>query len=187
MTNKLASEIASANQDEVKLIQSTFAGNERLLITIRSLFFGLPMTKTEKESVRSAFKADLLRKIFWKRFRPSLDNRDVGIGQTVDLWAGVDIRGQSRDAIYQSVMARKLLIDYTEKALKLLENPEGEIVDLNYDPELNISDQLHVKLVARNSFLSHIENQLSLIKLIADQKVESVDEAKARIVKNSNK
>lgn len=173
------------NKDEIVLIQSVFKDNEELLKTIRSLFFGLELTKAEKDSVKSAFSGNKLFEIFSTRFSPRL-SKDVPIGQTVDLWAGVDIRNLTKDGIYQAVMARDNLIKMTDKALALLKDPDGEPVDLSFNP-LNDITGLQVSLVARNSFLSHVETQLGLIKLIANQPSETIEETKKRIAKNSNK
>lgn len=195
MTEKIKSPFVGQNNAEVTLIKSVFANNERLLKLIRSLFFGLSLTSLEKETIRGTFKGNDLIKVFTKRLLPSYDlDRDTPIGQTLDLWAGVQVTGQSRDAIYQAVFSRKLLIELTKKALALLENPNGEQIDLSFEPysdkptaELTDDDYLQVKFVARNSFLNHIETQLGMIKLIADQPIETIEETRKRIAKDSAK
>lgn len=180
-------QLPSANEQDVSLIQSIFAKNEQLLKLIRTTLFGLPLSKTDKETVRGVFANKELVRIFKRRFMPSFDDADVPIGQTLDLWAGVDIRGLTKDAIFQSVHARQKLIDMTVQGIERLINPEAEPVDLSYNPRINFSDDLHIVLIARNSYLSNVENQLGMIKLIADQKAETIDETKKRLAKDSSK
>lgn len=180
-------QLPSANEQDISLLQSLFANNERLLKLIRTALFGLPLSVSEKETLRGLFANKELVRIFKRRFMPSFDDVDVPIGQTLDLWAGVEIRGISKDAIYQAVHARQKLIDMTARGIERLIDPSTEPVDLKYNPVINFSDDLHITLIARNSYLSNVENQLGLIKLIAEQKVETVDETKKRLAKNSSK
>lgn len=180
-------QLPSANEQDISLLQSLFANNERVLKLIRTALFGLPLSSTEKDTLRGLFANKELVRIFKRRFMPSFDDVDVPIGQTLDLWAGVDIRGISKDAIHQAVHARQRLIDMTAQGIERLINPDVKPIDLNYNPNVNFADDLHITLIARNSYLSNIENQLGLIKLIADQKVETVDETKKRLAKNSNR
>lgn len=184
---KEVKQVQVASVEEANLIKSVFAGNEELLKIIRSLFFGLKLKKEEKEAIRGLFKSHSgLLKIFKKKFNPELE-KDTPIGQTIEMWSGVDIKGLPVYAITQAVFARKLLIEHTNKALALLEDPDGEQVDLSYDPADNKGDELHIKLVARNSFLSHVETQLSMIKLISDHKELTLDETLKKLQKSSNK
>lgn len=179
--------IASVSDESVNLLQSIFANNEKLLKLIRKAMFGLDLSKDEKETLRGVFINKELVKVFNRRFCPSYLDEDTAIGQTLDLWAGVEVRGQTRDAIQQSVMARKLLIEMTKQGLSRLENPDVEGVDLSYDPVVNSADALHVRLIVRNSYLNNVETQLSFIKVISEQNNLTTDELKKKILKDSAK
>ncbi len=80
----------------------------------------------------------------------------------------------------------------TRVALALLDDPDGTVGSLDFEPNYeegmaNMGISLQVFLIARNSFISHVETQLTMIKVIAGQKTESSEEAKKRLTQNSNK
>lgn len=187
MTDKKTTQTLLVSDRELDLLKVVFADNDDLLRLVRNLFFGLELTKAEKDLIVSTFKNDDIRQLMSKRFLPEI-GKDVPIGQTVDLWTGIDVKGKFRDEIYQVVMARESLIQMTRKALSLLENPDAEKVSLDYTSErVGTVDSLATDLLARNNFIGHIEVQLVMIKVIAGQKTESVEGAKKRLEKDSSK
>lgn len=169
---------------EIAMIKDTFADNDELLQLIRNLFFGLALTKTEKDLIKSTFKDEDFKKCIRKRFLPGIA-KDVPVGQTVDLWTGVEVEGKFDHQIIQIIQARELLIKNILMSLDLLDNPDGPKFDLSFVYDTN--DTLGVKLLARNKFISHVEVQLVMLKIIAGKKVETPDEAKKRLTQNSNK
>jgi len=178
----------NVNEEEISLIQSIFKNNEALLKAIRALFFGLKINSEEKEIIKSTFTNSKIKNIFWKRFYPTLD-RNTPIGQVQDVWMGAEqmVFGQQENTIYQAVNYKDLSLAYTKQALELLDNPDGKPLDLNYDPKLNVNDKLGIRLLARNQFIRHVEQQLLFLKLISDQKETTLEELKNKLKKDSAK
>lgn len=178
----------SVNEQEIELIKKTFADNEPLLKLMRALFFGLEVSKAEKDTILSTFASDELRAIMWKRFLPSL-SKDLPIGQAADVWLGVEgmVFGAHRDQIEQAVEYKELSIKMTQQALELLENPDAHVMDVSYGTKKHPGDALQVNLLARNQYIRHIESQLMFLFIIAGQKTETVADAKKRLQQSSSK
>lgn len=175
------------NNSDSALLQSLFNNNETLLRLIRTCLYGLDLSSEEREKIRGLFANRELLKIFTRRFIPSYDDSNVPIGQTLDLWAGVDIKSQSKESAKQLIIARHRLINLTKQGLDRLVNPDLEGISLQYNPDVTPDDELFTGFISRNSYLHHVETQLHLIKLVADQKPETPEETKKRIKKDSSK
>jgi len=67
--------------------------------------------------------------------------------------------------------------------------PIGQNLDLWMTLKLEdmSPEQAMVKILARNTVISHIESCLGQIKILAGQKTETVEQTKANLKKNSNK
>ena len=179
----------NVNDKEIEIIKETFAGNENLLKAIRALFFGLEVNEGEKLIIKNIFENEDVRRIMWRRFYPQID-RNSPIGQVQDVWLGVEqmVFGMARDTIEQAVAYKELALDYTKKALALLENPEGEAVDLSYSPKIDGASGLQIKLLARNQFIRHVESQLLFLFLISKTKEEGTPkEQEEKKKKSGNK
>ena len=177
----------NVNAEEIKLIRAVV--DEPLLKSVRALFLGLNPTKADKALVKGAFANKILRDVMKRRFYPTLD-RDQPIGQVQDVWLGVEqmVFGMARDTIEQAVAYKELALDYTKKALALLENPEGEAVDLSYSPKIDGASGLQIKLLARNQFIRHVESQLLFLFLISKTKEEGTPkEQEEKKKKSGNK
>lgn len=171
---------------ELELLKATFKGNTDLLRLIKNLFFGLEVSEVEKKIIKDSFKSETLRKVINKRFFPVID-KETPIGQSIDLWTGIDLVGKSRDEIFQTISIRKKMIEMMTKALKLLENPNGERVDVKYNADSVLGDELGINLTTRNRFIGHVEFQTTMIQAIVSQKEETPQQAKLRQTQNSNK
>jgi len=176
----------NVNEKEIDLIKRTFQDNEQLLKSIRALFFGLGVTEEEKALIKETFSSDELKTIMWKRFYPQLDNK-TPIGQVQDIWLGAEqmVFGQNPNVIDQAVKYKDLSLKYTKQSLELLENPDGQSVNINYDPNRILNDPLQIQLLARNQFIRHIEQQLLFLWVIASQKESTPKEIKEKMTKNS--
>lgn len=175
------------NESEISFIKSIFADNDELMIIIRKLFFGIDITDTEKDLIKNTFSTSEAREVFRKKVY-GLDNYDTPVGQLSDFWMGIEqqIFGASRDTIYQAVESKKLVLQMFETAFKLLENPDGEKVDISKFSSI-LHDELQVGLIARCLYMKAIETSLATIKIIAGAKDESVDETIKRLEKDSSK
>ena len=177
------------NEEEIKLIKATFKGNDKLLQLTRAVMLGLDLTEDEKEAVKSAYSSEPLMKIMYKRFLPRL-SKEEGIGQISDTWLGVETQvfGHSKETIYQAIQYKKGAIELTQRALNLLQSPDsGDKIDVDYDPDRYMADELGVNLLIRNQYVRHVENQLTFLKVISDFNDESKEDAQKRLKKDSTK
>lgn len=178
-------EVTNISEQEADLIRGVFANNENLLKLIRALFLNLGITQEEKESIKGTFSSKPLRDVIWKRLYPTL-SKDLPIGQVQDIWLGTEqmVFGATTDTIKQALGYKEKSLEMTKTALELLENPDGQSLDLSYDPE---RDPLGIDLLARNQFIRHVESQLAYLWLIASQKKLTPKEEAERLLKDSTK
>lgn len=180
--------LLTTNQADIDLIKAVFTGNEHLLKAVRSLFVGLPVSPEDKALIKDTFAREDVRSLMQRRFLPSM-SADAPIGQMADIWLGVEqmVFGQPRDTIEQAVQYKNIAINMAQQALALLENPDGEPMNLTYDPLKYVNDELGVNLLARNQFIRLVETQLSTLWLTTLQKDVPPAEAKKIAEKNSTK
>lgn len=176
------------SEREAEVLRTAFKGNEYLLKVMRSLFFSFEVSETDKDLVRSTFKNAELRYAVRKKLYPELSN-DMPIGQVADFWMGTETQvfGAQRDTIYQSIHAKKEVLKMFRKAMYLLENPDGEKISLDYDPDRVALDDLQINLIARNIYLKSVENALYFIKMTAEQEVLSSKQIAEKNKKDSAK
>lgn len=176
------------SEKEADLLKATFKDNESLLKTLRSLFFGFDTTKAEKKLIKETFSDPELKLAIRKKMYPVLSN-DVPIGQVADFWMGVDqqIFGQHKDTIYQAVNTKEEVLTMLKKAMNLLDNPDGEKIDLEYTAKKYQLDDFQINLLARNLYIKTIETGLLFIKMTADQNIETPEQLEKRVKKDSVK
>lgn len=181
--------IPSTPESDLKLMKQVFKKNPNLLQALQDMFLGFEMTDNEKSLIKSAFESDDLYRIFKKKFTPQLE-KGVMVGQQSDAWAGLekDIHGAPRDTIYQSVHYKKEAMKLAEQAVALLRNPDGERPDLSFNPDLAVDDPLQVNLLARNMYISMVQQQLAMIWVMVEQNEgETPQETAKRIAQDSAK
>ena len=186
-TAELREHRKSLSEEENKLVKDTFKDNESLLQSIRALFYSLPITSAEKETIRALFQNEALLAIFHRKFCPEMD-RNSPIGQVQDVWLGAEkmVYGASRDEIAQAVGYKAASVALVKKCLALLSDPDGERVSLDFTPAEN--DPLQIWLLSRNQFIRHVEQQLLFLWIIANQKEELTAKERAeKSTKNSSK
>lgn len=165
-------------ENEVKLLKSLFE-REELYLLVRNLFFGFELTEEEQQVIAQAFKTPETRVLMRKIFKPELQ-KDIPIGQNFDLWQTQDVKAATKDNFEDVVDAKFDLLTMIETALKRLDNPAEEGVDLSVHPELPL-------LIARNSFINYIDAQLQIIWTLVNKEDESAEEALMKLKKNSSK
>lgn len=190
MTNTKPVQISLPEQ-QVNLIKATFKDNEYLLKAMRNLFFGFPVSEEEKTLIKGTFSGNTeLKEVVRKKIYPVFsDTIDLAVGNMADYWLDVekDILGAFPDAINQRVSSKQQVSEMLAQAITLLENPDGTKVDLSYNPKLLMNDPLQINLLARSLYIRTIGQGLTLIKMIADMKEETVEEKKKRIQADSSK
>lgn len=167
-------------------IIQVFKDNEVLLKSMRAVMLNLSPTSEEKELVRSTFNNKVLFDAVYDRFIPTL-SKDAPVGQAADVWLGVEtmVYGFPRDTIEQTLKYKSASIAMTKQALSLLQNPDGEPIELRVEVnEFTIkNDPLAVFIQARNMFLRHVEKQLLFLYIIANQ--DKKEDIQARLKANS--
>lgn len=176
------------NEEELNLLRMTFKDNEVLLKLTRALFYGFSLTEEEKMTLRKVYANAKLRETIRKKVYPIFSN-EMPIGTLADYWAGTEqnVLGMARDTIYQSVQNKQKCLEMLEHAFRLLDDPDGEPMDLSYNPGLSVDDPLAIKLLSRNLYIRTIETGLNFIKICAQSKEENKEEVVKKNLKNSNK
>ena len=150
----------------VMLLKQAFQDNDELLVTVRSLLFGYELNDEELGSVRAAFKGkpELQEQVREKIFQEI--RRDRPIGANPDFWIGVEMQivGQHPDTVTQILRSKDLCLQMLRKGTALLEDPDGEKVDITYNPD---GDLMGTKLIARNLYIKSVESGLVYCKIIA--------------------
>lgn len=176
-------------EKEAALLKTVFKDNDSLLLTMRSLFFGFTLNTSEKKLIKDIFKGVELKEAVRKKIFPILSN-DVPIGQVADFWMGMEqqIFGQMKDTIYQAVASKEQVFDMLQVAMALLENPDGQPVDISYRPSSWHTDPGQIHLLARTLYIKTIETGLMMIKVVSSQgEAESMEDVKKRMLKDSTK
>lgn len=176
-------------EQENELIKSYFKDNTDLLLSIRSLFFGLPVTESDKGLIKQIFEDEKFRVVFRKNFYSKFGDT-VGIEKIGDFWAGLDINniiGSSSIEIEQVIKSRQLALDMLEKAMKLLENPEGDKVNLEFNIDSLDEDPFAIKFLARSKFMATIASGLNIVNILANTKAKTQNEVLDAMKKNSSK
>lgn len=178
----------SIEKEELDIIRSSFQNNEETLKIVRALFLGLPVSKDEKQIIRDAFSNTELLKIMNRRFCPSLD-RNASIGKIQDVRLGMEsqINGGSRDAIKQAIGYKDMGIKMIQQSLKLLSDPDGEQVSIEYAEVSCDEDPLQIGLLARNQYIRLVESQLNFLWQLTNMKIVSPIQQKNIQKKNSSK
>lgn len=176
------------NEAELALLRTTFKENEYLLKKIRALMYGFPVSAEDKDTIKKTFASDELKRIMRKRFLAPMDI-DAPIGELSDYWLGVENMtfGQPPEVINQAIEYKQGAWVMTNKALALLEDPDGETPDIDYTPIKYPNDPLQINLMVRNKFISNVENQLMFIWIIAQQEIKTPEEMKKIREKDSLK
>jgi len=175
----------SASEQEIETLKKSFAGNEFLLKAIRKMFLGFKINKTEVDMIRQAFSDENVKTAFRKKLFPTI-TADAAIGESQDYWFGTDVEiiGKDPDTIRQVIESKYRVLTGLRKAFDALSEPKTMDFQLEYSPA---GDSFGIELLARNKFIKAIETGLTIVKVIAGDKNESVEEAKKRMEKDSSK
>ncbi len=181
----------SVNDREIEVLKIAFAssdGDYQILKIVRSLFLGFPISTSDATLVKSVFKDPEVKLALRKKMYPILSN-DVGIGEESDFWFGTEteILDKPPESIKQIVDSKQGCLDMLEQAFRLLDDPSGKKINLSYNPHDKNDDPFHIWLLTRNKYVKVVVTGLTIVKVIAGQKSESVKDAKERLMKDSTK
>ena len=177
------------SDDELRLIKSNFAENEDLLMIMRKAFFQFPLTADEKYILSNRFSDETMTRLMRKTFLPEIQD-DIPLGQSIDLWMTVEMRDKDPERVMVDLLVRKELITRLEVGLECLKG----VTPLEFNPVISYTpnfagDHLDefAKINSRNTYITHVEQQLVQLKLLAGLKDETVEEVKERLKKDSTK
>ncbi len=181
--------VIQVDPNNIEKLKKAFAGNEELLIAMRSLWLGFKVSSDMKKLIAATFSDSNLLEIVRSKFFPKIGAEDK-IGMAADFWFGTEVQIVDKDpqTVKQIVMYKKRATELYEYAFELLVDPTQKREDLTfYDPTDTFEkDPMQVELLARNQFIKGIEVGLTYLKTIAGEKAESVVEAKKRLGVNSS-
>jgi len=172
-------------REDKDIIRGAFRDEWVTLTIIRDLFFGFKLSEWEK-SVVTSMKPEVKR-VLRKVIIPSLSRENpIGSSNSSDLWSSVNILEATPEQQKQRLAARYILLQMLEQAFGLLDEPSKEPVDFSVD--FSVDKQTPIdRIIARNTFINYIEQQLVLLNVLAYSKQETPEEKKERIKKDSAK
>lgn len=181
---------APLSERDVDLFKGAFQGDETFAKTVKALLLGQTITQPEKDRIRTTFASAEMRDATRRKIFGKMSD-DSPVGSVPDFWLNVDasqIIGAGKDAIYQVVMSKQMLYEMFQKAMALLENPDGERVNTDYNPKMLLNDELQVGLLARNLYVQAITFAIYAIYMAANQKPPETPGGLAKkAMKNSSK
>lgn len=177
------------NDAELGLIKATFTDNDDLLYIIRKVLLQFELSEEEKIIIRglSSEVYDVVK----KRMFPDFDDQ-YPLTQIPNMLAGLttDIRSRKVEDMEGLFDAKQLEIDYLEQQFRVLKDLETE-ENIKLSDLANLKgktlDEKFVNVTAYLWLMGHVDPMLVWLKNIAGAKSESVEQAKERMTKNSNK
>jgi len=169
---------------ELSLIKNTFAENTDLLKSLRKHFLQLSLTENEANQLHN-FNPEIL-KLLRRFFLPTLEG-DEPLSQIIDLWMTINLQDKVEETALPHIQAREMVINYLEQQLELLEDKVLIVEAIKFNHFILAKKDIFSKLIARNTIIQHVEQQLIQIYFLAGTKDETLSETLERVKKNSNK
>ncbi len=186
-----AVKIDKIQQQDNEIVRQYLKDKEDVFVAIRSLLLGQEINKEYKDLIKELFKDAHLLGAFKRSISPSFKDAS-GLARLHDKWSQlVDterIIGAEPSTIRQIVTSSKSLIGMCDQALELLVNPDGTKIAIDFDFEESLEkDPFAIQIIARNSFIHHINSKLNQLRIIADTTQKDLDNYLAGLKKNSSK
>lgn len=181
------------SDDELSTLKGTFAENDELIYAVRKAMFFVDLTAEDKKYLKLVGNPDTAH-VLRKMLIPFIST-DVPLGQNVDLWMTIEgIKDMDEWHIYNQMQGRIHLINMLNSGLEnvqTLGKSEPYISVMDYNPDTKTPraefEQEVAKLVARNTYISHVEAMLNQARTLAGKKSETVEQTKERLARNSSK
>jgi len=174
-------------ESELDLMRETFKENLPLLKAMRKVFLQLDVSEEEQELLKNTMKGDVIA-LVRKAFLPTLDG-DAPLGQVIDLMMTVDIVSKFPEEAINHLKAREIAIAYINEQLDVLVgNSTSDNIKFT-DLTILTADvsETYQNIVARNTIIMLVENQLRDINTLANQVKLTEEEQKEAMEKESNK
>lgn len=179
---------------ELSVMKNSFAENDAFFLAVRKLLLQFPLTKTDADIIKGVLVGKPATfAILSKTFNPKLDT-DAPFTQMIDLWMTFEIKDKVAEQVMPTIYARDIVINYLDQQLIAL-----SCVGTDTKPETTIDfdslsvikgkddTQVFIDLIARNTLISHIEQQCNQLLLLAGRTEETPEQTRDRLAKDSNK
>ena len=164
-------------QTEKERIKSVFGLEPEIYKALRDCFFGFELDENQNEMLKLSYAVkDLIK----KQFLPEL-NKVIAFGQNYDLWQTQDIKNANPDSYEYFYEAKQKILEMIKKSLERLENPTLKGVDLS------VKEKDFTFIIARNGYISYIDQQIRFLMQYAIQDILSEEEVQAMLRMNSAK
>lgn len=172
---------------EFALAKSAFAENDDMLKLVRKVMLQSKLSSTDIIKVKNVFSKDLIAFVS-KFILPTVDV-DAPLSLVIDLWMTFETQNKTPAEVSLAIKTRGRLISMLKKGLARLESPtvKGEFEVETFEPEFESEEEDYISLISRNSLITHIDQQLVQLKLLAGYKKETPEQTKERLFKNSSK
>lgn len=178
------------NNEELSLLKNTFAGDDTLLYTIRKVFLQLPLSEAEHGLIKTVVNDNVIR-LLKKRMLPEI-SPEFPLGQIPSVLTTLTNNINSRDVetMAPQFEAKQLEIEYLEQQFKVLKDPSSEQpISLK---EMGVlkgksPQQQFVDMTAYLFLLGYIDPSLMMVKMLAGEKEETLEQTKERLERNSTK
>lgn len=180
--------VQMTSEKEKDILTGVFKGNEHLLKVLRMRLYGLDIPQQDKVLIKNTFSKPEVKKAFRKKLFPIFeeDIPEIHVNSLADFWYGseMNIIGQNRDVIYQTIQSKIKLKELFSIGISLLEDTEKELdLSFNYSPV----DELATSLIARNLYIKSVNEAINIIKIFSEQEAKSPETVEKSLKKNSNK
>lgn len=175
---------------ELELIKNTFAENDELLYAIRNVLLQFELSDAQKQMIKSQVTPEVYT-ILRKRILPTPDG-SFPLTQLPSIWTTI-----TSDIKTRSVEDMGYLLEAKVTEVSYLEQQFGVLKDLDAPQPIKLADmakvigqnkeQSYVGMTAYLFLLGYVDPSLNFIKSIAGEKVETLEEQKKRLDRDSNK
>ena len=184
------------NSEELSLIKNTFAENEPLLYTLRKFFLQFELTDEEVTHLKTAVTPAVVE-VLKKRILPDL-SPEYPLGQIPSMMTTLTDQLKSRDVDEMSphfeakILEERYLRQQFDDLERLLADktrsdlPPIVLSELG-DLEDKDAHQQFVDMTAYLFLLGYIDPMFILIRSIAGEKKETLEQQKQRMTRNSSR
>lgn len=161
---------------EKELLKTVFGLEKNIYVAIRDCCFGFELDDNQKAELgRLKPVMHLIRRIFLPEIK-----KEIAFGQTYDLWQTQDLQNATPQSFPYFRDAKEKMIEMIKTSLDRMEDPNkpGIVLETGDD---------YSSLLARNGYLSFIDNQVRFLIDYALQGYLTEQEMKQILLMNSNK
>lgn len=181
------------SDSELEIIKASFADNDDLVKAVRKVFLQMSLDPIDVSALKAFKGKPEFFSVVRKTFLPELDG-NAPVNQVVDLYMTVQFVDKGVDEGVPLIIAREKLIQYLDQQLGyLMAASNGEVspcsIDFKSLSKIEGKDRLDIftDMICRNTVVTHTEQQLNGLVVLAGTKNETVEETQNRLRKDSTK